>query len=520
MRVFAAIDCGSNSFHLLVVRVDEASQTWEAIGSDKELLRLADVGEGMRIAGETMDRALEVLTRFRQQAEALGAERIEAVATSAIREAKNGQAFLDRAASEAGVPIALISGPEEARLIYLGVASRFDFAGRKVAIVDIGGGSTELIVGTADELLFNQSAQLGAVHLTARYQDADPISPDAYQEMLIAIHHTLQPLTAIMRDIGFDMLVGTSGTIENLAAIAAAHRGDSEPKDGDVLEYVAVRDIERSLRGMAHEERLSVPGMNLRRADIAVAGARLVRSVMDQLEVEKLTLCDRALREGVIMDLLMREGVIKSAAHAPEQVRRRAIRKVGTRYRCDMVHGEHVAKLALAMFDQMAELHGVPANFRDVLEGAAVLHEIGMLVNRDGYHKHSYYLLRHTDFMGFRDDEIELMANLARYCRKGLPKKKHDNYLELSFDHRLIARRMIAILRLARALSISRTRTVEDLTLKYAHGKVTVVLHASGPCDLELRAAGEKAEVYAKYLGVEVQFELRLVTPKAPEAVS
>ncbi|MDB5098972.1 MAG: ppx [Cyanobacteria bacterium RYN_339] len=519
MRVFAAIDCGSNSFHLLVVKVDEANQTWEAIARDKEVLRLAEDDSGSRISTLAMERGIDVLRRFKERADALGAERIIAVATSAIREARNGDAFLERAEREAGVPINLISGAEEARLIYLGVASSFNFAGRKVAIVDIGGGSTELIVGTATELLLNRSVKLGAVHLTAQYHDHDPISADGYQEMLLDIHHGLQPVTAEMRRIGFDVLVGTSGTIENLAAIDAARQG-AECKPGYEMSYAHVREMERSLRGMSYEERLDVRGMSPRRADIVVAGARVLRTVMDQLDVESVQLCDRALREGVVLDLLYREGILADVDHAHDQVRSKSIREVGARYRCDLVHGERVAKLALAMFDQLAGLHGVPAAYRDVLEGAAVLHEVGQLVSRDIYHRHTYYLLRHTEFLGFHDDEIRLMANLARYHRKSLPKKKHENYMEMSFDHRMVARRLIAILRMARALSKSRTGAVDDLTLRVEGNRVIMVLHAAGNVDVELRSAQEKAEVYAKYLGVDVQLEVNPLGLAAAEVVS
>ncbi len=507
MRVFAAIDCGSNSFHLMVVRVDEGQPAWEVIARDKEVLRLAEGDTGGKISTLAMERALEVLARFRKQAEAHGAERIIAVATSAIREARNGETFLERAELEAGVPVSLISGAEEARLIYLGVASAYKFGGRKIAIVDIGGGSTELIVGTADELLLNRSVRLGAVDLTSQFHDVDPISPDGYQDMLLHVHHTLLPITTAMRALGFDALVGTSGTIANLAAIDAARTG-GEAKAGYALSHASVREIERSLRGMRYQERVEVPGMSPRRADIAVAGARLVRTVMDQLDVEELTLCDRALREGVILDLLYREGVLDGATHRHEQVRRRAVQDMAERFRCDLAHGEHVAKLALAIFDQLDALHGVPAAYRDVLEGAAVLHEVGLIVSREAYHRHSFYLIRHSEFLGFHDDEIRLMANLARYHRKGLPKKKHENYMEMSFDHRMIARRLIAVLRMARALAKSRTRAVEDLTLQVRANRVKIVLHAAADCDLELRAAHAKAEVYAKYLGVDIEFEV------------
>ena len=507
MRVFAAIDCGSNSFHLMVVRVDEDQQAWEVIAKDKEVLRLADTDSG-KISTLALERALEVLARFRKTAENLGAERIVAVATSAIREARNGDTFLERADLEAGVPVSLISGAEEARLIYLGVASAYNFGGRKIAIVDVGGGSTELIVGTADALLLNRSVRLGAVDLTAQFHDADPISPDGYQELLLHVHHTLLPITKEMRAIGFDALVGTSGTIANLAAIDAARGAGGDPKAGYVLSHKAVREIERSLRGMNYDERLEVPGMSARRADIAVAGARVVRTVMDQLDVEELTTCDRALREGMILDLLYREGVLEAGTAGHDQVRRRAVRDMAERFRCDLAHGEHVTKLALAIFDQLGALHGIAAGYRDVLEGAAMLHEVGLCVSRDAYHRHSHYLIRHSEFLGFHDDEIRLMANLARYHRKGLPKKKHDNYMEMSFDHRMVARRLIAILRMARALAKSRTDVVRDLTLEVRANCVKFVLHVAGDCDLELRAAHAKAEIYAKYLGVDVQFEV------------
>lgn len=510
MRNLAAIDCGSNSFHLLVVRVDEARHTWETIAKDKEMVRLAsaDTQGEFALSEAAMDRGVAALKRFRRVAASHGAERLVAVATSAVREARNGSAFIERCAAEAEVDVELISGTEEARLIYLGVTSALNFRGRKAVIVDIGGGSTELVIGTPTELEFARSLKLGAVRLHEQYLRQDPDSPEAYYRLIAHVKGAVHQLVPGMREIGYDFLIASSGTALALGEIDAAKalRPPSKSLNGYKLSRGRLHAIEHELRTLPLKDRQKIPGLPAKRADIIVSGAGILATVMDELGVESLTLCDRALREGLVLDVLYREGVLEDAQHIHDHVRSRTVRAIAEHYQYDKVHAEHVAKLALTLFDQTTSLHGLPKTFRDVLEGAALLHDVGFHINHSSHHKHSYYLIRHAEFLGFHEPEIELMANVARYHRKSLPKDKHLNYRALTPQHREVAGKLIAMLRLADALDHSGTQVVQDVSVRLEATETVFFLQADATCELETLGARDKADAWEKFLGTRVRF--------------
>lgn len=507
MRTLAAIDCGSNSFHLLVVRVDDAGHSWEIIAKDKEMVRLAAALEAEELTAAAMDRGVAALRRFRLLAEEHGAERIVAVATSAVREARNGELFIARALREAGVTVECISGPEEARLIYLGVTSAINFRGRKAAIVDIGGGSTELVIGTATELRFARSLKLGAVRLHEQYLNTDPVTTDGYYGVIAHVKGSLHQLLPLMREVGYDFLIASSGTALTLAELDALDLGlDPKGLNGYHLTRERLRELEYRLCALPLKERAKLPGLPPRRADIIVAGAGILGTLMDELGMSELVTCERALREGIVLDALYREGVLEDARHVHDRVRSRAVRAIGERYGYDAVHAEHVARLALSIFDQTQALHGLPRNARDLLEGAAILHDIGFHISHTGHHKHSYYLIRNAELVGFHEPEIELMANVARYHRKSLPKDKHANLRALTPPQRDVMSKLAAILRLADGLDHAGARTVQQVSVRLDPGVTAFFVQADGPCDVDLWGATAKSDGWQRTFGTAVQF--------------
>lgn len=509
MKILAAVDCGSNSFHLLIVRVDEERHTWETIAKDKEMVRLAsrDFAQTQMLCEDAIQRGVETLRRFRRQAEQHGADQIVAVATSAVREARNAEAFLKRAESEAGVLVEPISGTEEARLIYLGVTTAVNFRGRKAAIVDIGGASTELVIGTPTELLFTRSLKVGAVRLYEQFLKEDPVRPEDYYRLIAHVKGILHQLVPLMREVGYDFLIATSGTALTLGEIDAVSEGHGpRGMNGYKLTRDRLRSIEQRLRALPLKERQKVEGLPPRRADIIVAGAGILSTVMDELDMPQLVLCDRALREGIVLDALYRAGILEDAEHVHDHVRARAVRATGERFGYDAAHGEHVARLALSIFDQTVSLHGLPKSYRDLLEGAALLHDVGFHVNHSSHHKHSYYLIRHAELLGFHEPEIELMANLARYHRKSLPKDKHPNFKALTPQQRDAACKLIAILRVADALDHSGLQVVKDVSVRLEGQETVFFLQADAGCEVETWGAIEKADAWTKYLGTTVRF--------------
>ncbi|HEY9855405.1 MAG TPA: Ppx/GppA phosphatase family protein [Stenomitos sp.] len=509
MKTLAAIDCGSNSFHLLIVRVDAEHHTWETIAKDKEMVRLAsrDFAQTQLLSDEAVQRGVEALKRFKKLADQHGADRIVAVATSAVREAKNAETFLKRAEEEAGIAVEPISGTEEARLIYLGVTTAVNFRGRKAAIVDIGGASTELVIGTPTELLFARSLKIGAVRLYEQFLKEDPLPAEAYYRLIAHVKGILHQLVPVMREVGYDFLIATSGTALTLGEIDAAQYG-KPPKgmNGYKLSRDRLHALEQRLRQLPMKERQKIEGLPPRRADIIVSGAGILSTIMDELDMPQLVLCDRALREGIVLDALYREGILEDAAHIHDNVRSRAIRATGERFGYDAAHGEHVAQLALSLFDQTESLHGLPRSYRDLLEGAALLHDVGFHINHSSHHKHSYYLIRHAELLGFHEPEIELMANVARYHRKSLPKDKHLNFKALTPQQREAAGKLIALLRVADALDHSGMQVVKDVSVRLEGPETVFFVQADDSCDVETWGALEKADAWSKYMGTQVRF--------------
>lgn len=509
MKTLAAIDCGSNSFHLLIVRVDAERHTWETVAKDKEMVRLAsrDFAETQLLADDAVQRGVDALKRFKRLADQHGADRIVAVATSAVREARNAETFLKRVEAEALLTVEPISGTEEARLIYLGVTTAVNFRGRRAAIVDIGGASTELVIGTPTELLFARSLKIGAVRLYEQFLKADPIPAEAYYRLIAHVKGVLHQLVPLMKQVGYDFLIATSGTALALGEMDASQEG-IKPKgmNGYKLSRDRLHALELRMRQLPMKERQKLEGLPPRRADIIVSGAGILSTVMDELDMPQLVLCDRALREGIVLDALYREGILEDAEHVHDHVRARAIRAAGERFGYDAAHGEHVARLALSLFDQTTALHGLPRSYRDLLEGAAMLHDVGFHINHSSHHKHSYYLIRHAELLGFHEPEIELMANVARYHRKSLPKDKHPNFKALVPQQREAALKLIAILRVADALDHSGLQVVKDVSVRLEGAETVFFVQADAECAVETWGALEKADAWTRYMGTLVRF--------------
>lgn len=515
-RVLASIDIGSNSIHLLIVRIDEELHSYEPLDTEKEMVRLG--GErGLQtgyLAEEAMARALDALRRYKSMATSFGAEAILALATSAVREAENGEEFVRRVREETGIEVDLISGSEEARLIYLGVSSAISFSGRKAAIIDIGGGSTELIVGSETEAHYLTSLRLGAVRLKDLFLTRDPVSRQEYQQLCGYIKGLMRPAAEAMKRVGFDFLIGSSGTIAALADLDRA--GGPGSLTGPLtlhhynLTLASLKKMEKQMLRLPLAERAKLPNMNPRRADIIVPGLAILVLAMEALEADRLTVSDRALREGAVIDYMYREGILSDRAAFHTNIRRRSVLQTARRYSFDEAHATQVTRLALALYDQTAGLHKLPEYARELLEAAAMLHDVGFHVGPESHHKHSYYLIRYAELLGFTQEEIQTIANIARYHRKGPPKEKHPNFAQLTPAHRDVVIKASALLRLAEGLDRSHQQAVRDIECRLTSGQlqVTVLPHAGDDCELELWATRGKAPVFEKLFDRRVQLEV------------
>lgn len=517
-RILAAIDVGTNSIHMVVVDINPALPSFKIIAAQKDTVRLGERCEQTgQLTPAAMERALGSLRRCRELADSLGAEAVIGVATSAVREAPNGLEFLQQVRHETGLEIALISGEEEARRIYLGVLSGLEFQGQPHVIVDIGGGSTELILGDGHEPRYLSSTKVGAVRLTDMFIQSDPISERDFERLRGYVRGMLdratEELRAHLQPGERPKLVGTSGTIESLMNLHIWQTLGHPPASlqGYTLTQADLKGLIHKLRPLNYQQRTQIPGMSEKRAEIILAGAVVLYEVMNLLQITSLKTCDRALREGIVVDWMLSHGLIEDRLRYQGSVRQRSTLGMAQKFRVNLPYSERVAAFALSLFEQaQGLLHQWGDLERELLWAAAILHNCGHFVSHSAHHKHSYYLIRHGGLLGYTDTEIELIANLARYHRKSLPKKKHENYRNLtSRDHRVVVEQLSAILRLAIALDRRQVGAIQALSCNWEPESRTFTLvlhpnHSHDSCELELWSLNYKKEAF------EVVFNLKL----------
>lgn len=521
-RILAAIDVGTNSIHMAVVRVQPSLPAFSIIAREKNTVRLGDRDRKTgRLTPEAMERAISCLRRCQEIAHSLGAEDIVAVATSAVREAPNGQLFLHQVEKETGLIVDLISGVEEARRIYLGVLSGMEFNHQPHVIVDIGGGSTELILGDGQDPRSLSSTKVGAVRLTTEFINSDPISNNEFGYLQAYVRGMLErsaeELRARLQPDETPRMVGTSGTIETLAMIHAREKLGMVPTPlhGYQFSLRDLRDIVNRLRKLNYAERAAIPGMSDRRSEIIVAGALILQEAMSLLGLETITICERALREGVVVDWMLTHGLIEDRLRYQSSVRQRSVIKTAKKYRVNLSHSERVAQLALSLFDQtQGTLHQWGEEERELLWAAAILHNAGHFVSHSSHHKHSYYLIRNGELLGYTEVEVETIANLARYHRKSGPKKKHENYRNISSKkHRRVVDQLHPLLRLAVALDRRQIGAIQSVRCEYQPNSQEFNLHLqptdpTDQCTLELWSLDQKKENFEQAFGVKLTAKL------------
>ncbi|BAU63012.1 Ppx/GppA phosphatase [Stanieria sp. NIES-3757] len=516
--ILAAIDIGTNSIHMVVVQVEPHLPAFSIIAKEKDTVRLGDRDPKTgNLTPEAIARSLAALRRCKDLAHSLRAEQIIAVATSATREAGNGQAFLQQIESELGIVVNLISGQEEARRIYLGVLSGMDFGEHPHVIVDIGGGSTELVLADIHEPRFLSSTKIGAVRLTAELVHSDPISEIELNYLRAYVRGMLErSVEEIWHNLQLNetpRLIGTSGTIETLAVVHALEKQGTAPNpiNGYQFSRKDLKDIVKKLAGMTYEERFAIPGISDKRAEIIVPGAIILLEVMTMLNLNSITVSERSLREGMIVDWMLTHGLINNRLRYQNEVRERNIYKIAHKYQVNVAFSERVANFALSIFDQTKGiLHDWGNLERELLWSAAILHNCGVYISHSSHHKHSYYLIRNAEILGFNELELELIANLARYHRKSKPKKKHEGYPKLPHkEYQLIVKQLSAILRLAVALDRRQKGAIAGVKCNYDQNNRILDLNLipselGDDCALELWSLDYKKVVFEEEYGVKV----------------
>jgi exopolyphosphatase/guanosine-5'-triphosphate,3'-diphosphate pyrophosphatase len=425
------------------------------------------------------------------------------VATSAVREAPNRRDFLRRVKNDAGVRVRVISGEEEADYIFRAVRTAVDIDGSTALSIDIGGGSLELIAGTADEIYFTASEPLGSLRLAQRFALTDRALPRNVEQCRAFVRQRAAKAAKRIRRIGFDMSVGTSGTIQTLAAIAS-ETPDSASLALRELHHDRLKSMIPQLAAMTAADRAAKFSIDDKRAATIVAGAIALDEVMSLTGTETLIACPVAMREGIVES---RVAELARTSRSGGSLRRKSVTALAQRTDCDLRHATHVARLATRIFDQTRELHGLERDARDLLHSAAMLHESGMHISDRGHHRHSYYLIRHADLRGFTEDQLLVIANVARYYRKSPPEPEHPNFAELTPELRAQVQRLAAILRIAEGLDRGHRQRVRDVAVQTKKQRVAFVARTRANASVELTSAVKRARYFASLFAKRVVFD-------------
>ena len=503
-KTVAFLDIGTNSMRMLLTRI-EADGSYVTLTDQKESIRL---GEGEfqagRITEEAIQRALTVGHQFVEMAKTLGATEFHAVATSATREASNRDELVDRFQEKLGIDIHVISGMEEARLIYMGVISEAKLDNDDNALlIDIGGGSTEMIIGNPKKHLFMHSVKVGAIRITNQYcnpGDTGPVKLADYEKIKAGVRNEAIRTLSKLKQFPFVRVIGSSGTIQVLAELAHRLNSDQPMGKDDRVTADQIRKGIRQILALSLEERVKLPVLNARRADIIIGGAAILETILDEIGDVPISISDRGLRDGLLVDYL--HGLDAKLSEEDHNYRRDSVRRLGRLCRFNEDHANHITQLSWQLFDSAfdAKIHGLADWPRELLEHAAMLHDIGKFISYNGHGAHARYIIRNAELLGFDDHEVELIATIARFHKKPYPKKtRHPEYAALSKPHRKIVKVLCTLLRLAESLDRTHKALVTDLKFK-AKGKRKAFLTVSttDACPLEEIAINTQIKAFAK----------------------
>jgi len=500
MPRYAALDIGSNSIRMMAAEAT-AQEPLKILAAEREVVRL---GTGVFRDGKLRKASIELacgaLSRMAAIYRKLDVLAVRAVGTSALRDASNQGEFLDLAAEILGTPVEVISGLEEARLIHLGVQTRWPHPKHRLLILDVGGGSAELILSEAGHVVDAFSKPLGAVRLTEMFLKSDPADERELARMSKYIQERLEGPAARFNSKPIGRMIATSATAA--AAVCAANHVRRARRDkADRLPASApqIRQLFRDVSSKGLNGRSKITGIGPRRAEIITAGVAVLNEAMQELRVPRLYYSAAGVRDGIIADLVHRRAGMEQARLDSEA--RQTVRALGRRYEASVAHTRKVADLSAMLFEGLRDLHRLPLARGRLLEAAAYLFNIGHYVNEAKHHRHSMYLVANSDLPGFSDTERSMIANLCRYHRKSMPQPSHELFVGLNAEDRRAILLMAPLLRLAVALDQSQEQRVERVEAVIHPDTVELRLYSKGDVDIEQWHAAQVADVFREVYG-------------------
>ncbi|MGD1900119.1 MAG: HD domain-containing protein [Phormidesmis sp.] len=503
----AAIDIGTNSIHMIVVNVLQR-RNFEVVERVKEMAKL---GVGVFATNRLSDRAykigLDTIERYVQLADQLGVDEIITAATSATREAQNGEAFLKEVYQRTKIRPRIISGKEEARLIFLAVRNAIALEENENALVfDIGGGSTEAVVGNRENILFGTSMKLGVLRLLDMFENKNAIGKEARGVLESHIQFLAQGAIDSAKQAGFTRVIGTSGTIRTLgeAAYIEKHSTSLQSVNAEVVPKEDLEALTSRLIDLKPEKREKIEGISSKRTDAIHLGSVLLVQLLIMAELTEITLCDASLREGMILDYIERHSQNIDAFPKHTDLRHRKAAQLAHKYNSDWESNTHIASLAQQLFDQTQEIHQLGHLEKEVLEYAALLHDIGEYLSLKAYHKSSRYILKREDPRGFTDEEMRLIGHVIRYHRKSHPKNKHKKFRKLSKSEQQTVWVLSGLLRIAVGLDRAKDQQIERVSCQLSADKIEIQANGAGELDIGVWAASSERQVLEQALGRDI----------------
>lgn len=489
-KTIAFIDIGTNTISLLLASI-HPDRTYTILNSREEIVRL---GEGefvnQTIHPETILRAIDVCKQYVDLARQSQAEVISAVATTATREATNRSEFIQQVKDATGLDVRVIMGLEEARLIYLGVASGLELQDRQALFVDIGGGSTKLIIGDHQHHYLLDSLKLGSLRLTSMFflpDETGPIATSRYQLMQNYVRNNFVRSIQRIQPYKIDIAIGSAGTILNLVDIAVHHFYQRPRTADEIITHDQLKAVVNLLCELPLDQRREIPGIEPERASSIIAGAAIIDTMMEELKLTELQVCERGLRHGLLVDYLSRTS--ESIALGQMNVREQSVLKFARTVNFDEPHARQVSRLALQLYDSAFSLglHKLGRWERELLEYTALLHDIGAFLSYQNHQNHTFYLIHNADLLGFDQKETAIMALAGLHHRKGLPTQNENEFLSLDQDSQTAVRVMSMMLHLAESLDRGHVGAVHRARFILGEGDTIILeVFSNQDCQLEL----------------------------------
>lgn len=459
---FAVVDIGSNAIRFQLASVTDRGRHYRIVHQDRKPIRLGHrVFQTGKLDQKVTEEALKALIEFKAIADRYKVSGMHSVATAALREAADARSFLARC-RKIGMPLEILSEEDEARLISLGIISGLRFHLPLGLFLDIGGGSLEMAVANATNNYCLFSLPLGAVRLTERFMTSDPPRNKDLKTLLAFAENELRRVVRRIKKEKFTMVFGSAGTITTLADTDTRLTGETKLGSLTVLRRPRLKTLLDILKSQPPAQRASLIVGDPKRADIIVAGGMVLLEVMTQLELDYIFVSQRGLRDGLMIDLLQKKyAVAAPGQQAAEDTE--SLEQIGQKYNFDAAHARQVSQFALSIFYQLQKLHQLDEKHAGILRAAAMLHEIGNFIAFPKHHKHSYYLIKSSRPSSFTKEDIDLIANVARYHRKAHPSPKHLGFSQLTPGNQDVVRKLSAILRVADGLDYEHEQNIREV---------------------------------------------------------